>query len=425
LGEGAAYLVLMSEDALTHFQAEPLAVLSGWGNANDAFHQTASSAEGTGNGLAIQAALDRAGLKPSDISYINLHGTGTANNDSSEGKAIERIFSEVVPPCSSTKAYTGHTLGAAGAVEAVFSVMGIQEGLIFPNHSLAASNAGIKLHTAADSSERSTEACPIEFFWIWRSLYLFNILGMLNLDCYVHAAAWIAPDENADASKGWRSADTGDLSTHIPLMQLRRMSKIVRMGMACAIACKIKRPEIFPDAIAVGTAWGCIQDTEHFLKKIVTQDEQMLTPTAFIQSTHNTVAGQIALLMDCKGYNNTLSQGGHSFESAVLGSVLYLNEHPDHSILCGGVDELNETAFQWMKRAGLYPGESMQPKAGEGAGFLLLNKNSKDAKACIRGLHLFSNDLKKARVELREIFERNPTRSLRISSGWAFRRILK
>jgi hypothetical protein len=232
---------------------------------------------------------------------------------------------------------------------------------------------------------------------------------MLSLDCYIHAASWIAPDENADVSKGWRSAEPGDLSAHIPLMQLRRMSKIVRMGMAGAIACKEQARQIIPDAITVGTAWGCIQDTEQFLKKLVTQEEQMLTPTAFIQSTHNTVAGQIALMMDCKGYNNTLSQNGFSFESSVLSSVLYLNEHPDHSILCGGVDEMNETAFQWMKRAGLYSTEPLQPVAGEGAGFLLLNKNAEGAKACIRGLHLFSNDLKKAKEELREIFQNEKT----------------
>jgi 3-oxoacyl-[acyl-carrier-protein] synthase-1 len=133
LGEGAAYLVLMSEKALKAYGAEPLAVVSGWGNANDAYHQTASSPEGAGNALAMKAALGAAGVLPHEISYINLHGTGTENNDLAEGRAIEAIFGSIVPAASSTKAFTGHTLGAAGAVEAAFSVLCLQGQLVPAN----------------------------------------------------------------------------------------------------------------------------------------------------------------------------------------------------------------------------------------------------------------------------------------------------
>jgi 3-oxoacyl-[acyl-carrier-protein] synthase-1 len=83
--------------------------------------------------LAMNGALKMSGLKPEDIDYINLHGTGTPNNDVSEGTAVQKIFGEKVPACSSTKAFTGHTLGACGAVEAVFSIMAIEEKMIFPN----------------------------------------------------------------------------------------------------------------------------------------------------------------------------------------------------------------------------------------------------------------------------------------------------
>jgi 3-oxoacyl-(acyl-carrier-protein) synthase len=133
LGEGAAFLVLESEDIILKTDKPVLAELTGYGNANDAYHQTASSPEGTGAYLAMTQALALSGLKPADISYINVHGTGTQNNDLSEGIAMERIFGECVPPFSSTKAYTGHTLGAAGGVEAVLSVMSILHGLIYPN----------------------------------------------------------------------------------------------------------------------------------------------------------------------------------------------------------------------------------------------------------------------------------------------------
>jgi 3-oxoacyl-[acyl-carrier-protein] synthase-1 len=133
LGEGAAYLVLANEKALYQWKHSPMALISGYANANDAHHQTASSPEGKGNQMAMYQALNQAGLRPEDISYINLHGTGTENNDASEGAAIEEVFHVAFPPASSTKTFTGHTLGAAGAVEAVFSVFSIQEQSIWPH----------------------------------------------------------------------------------------------------------------------------------------------------------------------------------------------------------------------------------------------------------------------------------------------------
>ncbi len=133
LGEGAAYLLLASENGLKQLGRKPYALVSGYANANDAFHQTASSPEGTGSYLAMKNALNNAGIQPDEIDYINLHGTGTQNNDIAEGTAIQLLFEQSFPKMSSTKAYTGHTLGASGAVEAVYSILAIQQGIIFPN----------------------------------------------------------------------------------------------------------------------------------------------------------------------------------------------------------------------------------------------------------------------------------------------------
>jgi 3-oxoacyl-[acyl-carrier-protein] synthase-1 len=131
LGEGAGYVVLVS-DAVAE-KVKPWCKLSGFANANDAYHQTASSPEGIGNYKAMQGALQMAALEPADIDYINLHGTGTQNNDSSEGLAIERLFAPAFPPLSSTKSFTGHTLGASGGIEAVFAALAVKEGIIYPN----------------------------------------------------------------------------------------------------------------------------------------------------------------------------------------------------------------------------------------------------------------------------------------------------
>jgi len=133
LGEGAAYLVLENEKSIRTTGNEACCLISGWHNAADAYHQTASSPEGTGAVLAMQHAIKKSGLFPVDISYINAHGTGTKNNDLSESQAIKSVFGENIPPFSSTKAYTGHTLAAAGAIEAVYSVLALKYNVIFPN----------------------------------------------------------------------------------------------------------------------------------------------------------------------------------------------------------------------------------------------------------------------------------------------------
>jgi len=134
LGEAAAFLVLESDAMVKKANKKVLAYVSGFGNANDAFHQTASSENGEGAYLAMQKAFKLANLKPSDIDYINMHGTATPNNDLSEGRAVIRVFGEEnVPDFSSTKAFTGHTLAAAAAIEAVYSVLALQNGVVYPN----------------------------------------------------------------------------------------------------------------------------------------------------------------------------------------------------------------------------------------------------------------------------------------------------
>jgi 3-oxoacyl-[acyl-carrier-protein] synthase-1 len=129
LGEGAAYVVLETGNSMRQRGAEPSACLSGWGNACDAYHQTASSPQGEGAFLSMTKALHSAALSPGDISYINAHGTGTENNDLSEGIALQRVFRQM-PPVSSTKAFTGHTTSAAGGVEAVISILALQHNFI-------------------------------------------------------------------------------------------------------------------------------------------------------------------------------------------------------------------------------------------------------------------------------------------------------
>jgi 3-oxoacyl-(acyl-carrier-protein) synthase len=133
LGEGAAFVVLESEKSISITGNKPLCILSGWNNATDAFHQTASSPDGKGAYLAMKNALAKAGITPEKINYINAHGTGTGNNDLSESMALKNIFGAALPSFSSTKGFTGHTLAAAGAIEAVYCTLSLVSQATLPN----------------------------------------------------------------------------------------------------------------------------------------------------------------------------------------------------------------------------------------------------------------------------------------------------
>lgn len=175
-----------------------------------------------------------------------------------------------------------------------------------------------------------------------------------------------------------------DYKQWIDVKQIRRMSRIVKMGVAAANLSLEAAGLTAPDAIITGTAYGCLDDTGVFLKKMVDQQEEMLTPTAFIQSTHNTVAGQIALLLQCNGYNNTFVNRGFSFENALLDAMMILNEGAANNILVGGMDEITQHSHQVLSRFGIYkkaPVKTMEllkspdtgTIAGEGAAFLTLS----------------------------------------------------
>lgn len=133
LGEAAAYLVLESDEIVKKSNKKVIGYLAGYGNANDAFHQTASSDNGEGAYLAMKKAFEIADIQPNQIDYINVHGTATNNNDLTEGRALLRIYEDNLPNFSSTKPYTGHTLAAAASIEAVFSLLSLQNNVVYPN----------------------------------------------------------------------------------------------------------------------------------------------------------------------------------------------------------------------------------------------------------------------------------------------------
>jgi 3-oxoacyl-[acyl-carrier-protein] synthase II len=167
----------------------------------------------------------------------------------------------------------------------------------------------------------------------------------------------------------------------------RRMSRIIKLGVAAALECLQQAGISSPGAIVTGTAYGCMEDTGIFMKKLVENNETLLTPTAFIQSTHNTIGAQIALILSCNQYNNTFVHRGFSFESALLDAILLLKEEEATNVLVGGADEITDYSYEILKRFGLYKtglltnldlfrNPSKGTIAGEGASFFVLSNEA-------------------------------------------------
>ena len=187
----------------------------------------------------------------------------------------------------------------------------------------------------------------------------------------------------------------------IDVKLIRRMSRIIRMGLAAAMECLQEAGVAKPDAIITGTAYGCMEDTGLFLTKMVEYKEELLTPTAFIQSTHNTIGAQIGLMLQCNNYNNAFVHRGFSFESALLDGMMLLNEKEAANVLVGAIDEITNISHAVLNRMGLYKqgqvsnGELFKTKskgtiAGEGAAFFLLtNEPSATDYAKLDGLKTF------------------------------------
>ena len=195
----------------------------------------------------------------------------------------------------------------------------------------------------------------------------------------------------------------------IPPAAIRRMAKGVKMGIAASSKALKEADVSIPDAIITGTGMGCVEDSEKFLQAILDNDEQFLTPTSFIQSTHNTVGGQIALGLQCKGYNFTYVNGAVSFESALLDAKMQIQNDEASTILVGGVDETANHTLKLFKLIDIIKKEEDKPYTvlnstskgivfSEGASFFVLsNKKAESSYAKIDAISM-KNELQQNQV---------------------------
>lgn len=349
LGEGAAFVVLQKRDCLTEEQ-KPLAYIRGYGNRCDAFHQTASSENGEGAFLAMSEALQMAELQPDDIQYINAHGTGTPNNDASESAAIRRVFREKIPPVSSTKGFTGHTTSASGAIETVICILALLNDFVPSNYGWKEQDEACVTPTT-DNKQRTTDNILCNSFGFGGNDSAL-IISKSPLpapsfgECLRQIPCVLAEAVINDVEQ------LGELREFVSAGEARRMSKLMKAATISSLKALREAGIETPDAIITATAFGMLETSEKFLVDMLENGEETLSPTLFMQSTHNTLSSAIAIRTKCHGYNMTYSQGKDSLEWALRDARRLIGTGKAKTVLVGYHDEATPTFQEFFRRMG-------------------------------------------------------------------------
>lgn len=352
LGEGAAFVVMESEAHALQRRADIHAWLSGYANACDAFHQTASSENGEGAFQAMTEALAMAGLQPSDIQYVNAHGTGTPNNDQSESNALLRVFGSQMPMVSSTKGFTGHATSAAGGIEAVICLLAISNSLVPANLGWTkAMDSGV-VPTMGEEHCRLTNVMTNSFgFGGNDSSLVFSaqptenttVAHAGNLELQVLAKVEI---NSVEALPG--------IAEFVKPLEARRMGKLMKSSLLSSLKALKEAGIECPDAVVTATAYGCLEYSEKLLEQMEDEGEASLKPTFFMQSTHNTVGSNIAIKTGCHGYNVTYTHGSQSMRWALRDAELLLKSGKCKTVLVGCHEETTPLFRQLMENAGIH-----------------------------------------------------------------------
>jgi 3-oxoacyl-(acyl-carrier-protein) synthase len=361
LGEGAAFLVMETEEGAKRRGITPHAYLTGYGNACDAFHQTASSDNGEGAYLAMTEALQMAGLKPSDIQYVNAHGTGTPNNDLSESMALKRVFGENMPLISSTKSFTGHTTSASGSIESVICLLALQHQFVPANLGWSqAIDFGIVPTLGEDHYHLEHVVCNSFGFGGNDTSLVFSLSRNDRLEIGNDAPRVIKELARVEITSEDQLAEIRD---YVKPLEARRMGKIMKSSLLSSLKALRQAGIEQPDAIITGTALGCLENSELLLRQMVEEGETMLKPTYFMQSTHNTISSNIAIRLGCHGYNITYTQDQASFDWAMRDAELLLKSGKCKTVLVGCHDESTPFYRQLMQRLGYDEIPSVNSKA--------------------------------------------------------------
>ena len=349
LGEGAAYVVMEREENAVRRGATPQAYLTGYGNACDAYHQTASSPDGIGAQMAMRQALEMAGLGAADMDWIHAHGTGTPNNDESESHAIQCVFGSDVPPLSSTKGFTGHTTSASGGVSAVISIIAMNGRFIPANYGLhTPMGNGITPTMGQENATLHNVLCNSFGFGGNDSALLFSDTPHCGDNRHYDGGAKVVEAARIENDS---VENLTALKKYVSPTKTRRMGKLMKSALLTSLQALEMADIVVPDALVTGTALGCLQDSEEMLKQLE-EGEDMTSPTLFMQSTHNTIGSCVAIHLKCHGYNITFTQGGNSLDWALYQARLLLRSGRCKTVLVGCHDESTPLFNSFLRQMG-------------------------------------------------------------------------
>ena len=351
LGEGAAYVVLEKDESAAKRGVEKHAYLRGYGNACDAFHQTASSENGEGAYRAMTEALQMAGLHPSDIQYVNAHGTGTPNNDMSESNALKRVFSDTMPLVSSTKSFTGHTTSASGSIEAVICLLAMRHHFVPANLGFTTPMTDGIVPTQGETDYDLRNVVCNSFGFGGNDTSLVFSLDDNSISNIQHSTFNTNVKEVARIEITSED-ELAEIRDYVKPLEARRMGKIMKSSLLSSLKALKEAGVEQPDAIITGTALGCLENSELLLRQLTEEGEVTLKPTYFMQSTHNTISSNIAIRLGCHGYNITYTQDDDSLKWALRDAELLLQSGKVRTVLVGCHDETTPMYRDLLYRIG-------------------------------------------------------------------------
>jgi 3-oxoacyl-[acyl-carrier-protein] synthase-1/3-oxoacyl-[acyl-carrier-protein] synthase II len=382
VAEGAAMLLLSSH---RHPPPEAVAQVLGGGLTCDAHHPAAPHPEGRGAREAMRAALADAGLPARAIDYINLHGTGTIENDLAEAAALKQVFRDRLPPLSSVKGSFGHSLAAAGAIEAVVAALCIREGFLPANVGWQHQDAAIGFSPLGETRRQPVQTVLSNSFGFGGNNAALVFAspaqraaaaqspssGRLKVRAYAcltgagGTSETLARFFRGKPCKGVLAAE--HLTEGLPPRSVRRMKRLARMAVGLA-ARAIRKADLQDglDAVYFATAWGALSETHDFLQKLYASNEFFTSPIDFVGSVHNAPAGQVAMREAIRGANVTMTGGDASFEQALI-AAHQLGAAGRATVLAGGGDEMHPVFSALFD-----PSVPMDDTPSDGGGMLVL-----------------------------------------------------
>ncbi|HEY1921840.1 MAG TPA: beta-ketoacyl-[acyl-carrier-protein] synthase family protein [Tepidisphaeraceae bacterium] len=399
LGEGAGIVIVESESHAKKRGKHPDVQIAGFGSACDGHHLTAPHPEGRGLDAAIRTALSQAGITPDQIAFINVHGTATMENDRAEGKVLDRIFGSAVP-LAATKGYTGHTLGAAGGLEAVFTVMGLRNGWI-------PASAGFQNRAEDIAVSPALNQTTMNGTWALSTSLAFGgnnaalLIRRITRDSQnpmnserpslLSPATILGIGVVTPAGRNLREIElklasppsvpgeilrVSDDSLSDPAIgsRMRRADRFSRMAAVAALDCwasvkglaNIPRERI---GLIISTGFGPHCRGFRFLDGILDCGDASALPTDFSHSVHGAAAAYITELLELRGPSLTTTDFEIGFEQAVLLAQCWLDQGVCDRVLVGAVEEIGEVLVHCASR--MVNGDEALT-LGEGAVFLML-----------------------------------------------------